>query len=351
MRDKHIQVEEDKDLLKAIQKAVSENVNTHHEEIQSAIWLKFAFYFILIAGTYASLYFINTPSLFILNYIVYGLASLLFAFNFAHDFSHDTIFKNKKWNELAFILIYTIVGGHAEAWKERHIRSHHFAPNVKDYDSDLQITGIIRVIPGSDYKWYHKYQYIYAPFTYTIYSLFWVFIKDFVIYFSGEQQPKDKNVYYHISFWIQKVVYLTYIFILPLLLSNQVWYVVLLGFLLMHFILSLFLLFTFFMTHHVESTLYPTTDENGFINASWVMNQIKSSNDMYPYSRSANFIFGGFNNHIAHHLFPNKHHIHYPHLNKTLYQVLNENGIQPNQTTYWGGIVSHIRLLKKMGIK
>ncbi len=351
MRDKHLQIEEDRVLLKAIRGAVNNNVKTHQKEIQLLIWLKFAFYFTLIVVFYTGIYFINIPSLFILNYVLYGLASLLLAFNFAHDFSHDTIFKNKKWNNLAFISIYTIVGGHAEAWKERHISSHHFAPNVKDYDSDLQITGIIRVIPGSDYKWYHKYQYIYAPFAYTIYSLFWVFIKDFVIYFSGEQNPKDKNFYYHLSFWVQKFVYLTYILIMPILFSSQIWYVVFSGFILMHLILSLFLLFTFFMTHHVENTYYPTTDENGFINTSWFMNQIKSSNDMYPYSQTANFIFGGFNNHIAHHLFPNKHHIHYPTLNKTLYNILNVNGIQPNQTTYWGGIVSHLRLLKKMGEK
>ena len=81
------------------------------------------------------------------------------------------------------------------------------------------------------------------------------------------------------------------------------------------------------------------------------MNQVKSSNDMYPYSRVANFIFGGFNNHIAHHLFPHVHHIHYPELNKVLYSTLLQNGISPNQTTYWGGVLSHLRHLKKLSVK
>jgi linoleoyl-CoA desaturase len=103
------------------------------------------------------------------------------------------------------------------------------------------------------------------------------------------------------------------------------------------------------MTHHVESTSYPTTDEQGYINTSWVMNQIRSSNDMHPFSQLANFILGGFNNHIAHHLFPHYHHIHYPAINKIVYQVLRDNHIEPNQTTYWGGVLSHLRLLKKMG--
>src|SRR5690606_11494255 len=175
---------------------------------------------------------------------------------------------------------------------------------VEDYDSDLNITKLIRVIPNSQYIWYHKYQHIYAPFAYTTYSLFWVFIKDFVILFSKDEYTKKKNFKYHLSFWTQKIIYVTFILELPILFSGQVWHIVLIGFLLMHITQSLFLLFTFFMTHHVEVTEYPTTDENGYINTSWFMNQIKSSNDMHPFSETANFILGGFNNHIAHHLFP-----------------------------------------------
>jgi linoleoyl-CoA desaturase len=240
------------------------------------------------------------------------------------------------------------VGAHAEAWKQRHINSHHYAPNVENYDSDLNITKLIRVIPDSQHFWYHKYQHIYAPFAYTTYSLFWVFIKDFVILFSKEVYTENKNLKYHLSFWAQKIFYISFILVLPLLFSGQAWYIVLLGFLLMHLTQSLFLLLTFFMTHHVEETEYPTTDAQGYINTSWLMNQVKSSNDMHPFSETANFILGGFNNHIAHHLFPHFHHIHYPKLNRILYGFLIKNGITPNQTTYWGGIVSHFKLLKRM---
>ena len=217
--------------------------------------------------------------------------------------------------------------------------------------SDLKISKLIRVIPNSEYFWYHRYQHFYAPFAYTTYSLFWVFIKDFVILFSKDEYTDKKDFKYHLSFWTQKVFYLTFILVLPLLFSNQIWYTVLAGFLLMHLSQSLFLLFTFFMTHHVEQTEYPTTDNNGFIKTSWFMNQIKSSNDMHPFSETANFILGGFNNHIAHHLFPHYHHIHYPKLNRILYDILLENDIKPNRTTYRGGIVSHLRLLKRMSIE
>lgn len=346
MKDRHIHIPQDSELLKSIYKQVEEKLIRNPVEFKVIIWTKFIFYVSLMVASYWALFRIESALLFVLCFVIFGFAALLFAFNFAHDFSHGTIFRKAKWDNLGFILIYAINGAHAEAWKERHIKSHHFAPNVEHYDSDLEISSLIRVIPGSKHSWFHKFQHIYAPIAYTSYSLFWVFIKDFSIL---SATGKSAGIKYHLSFWTQKLFYLTYLLILPIVFSLQSWWVVLIGFLVMHLLQSLFLLFTFFMTHHVEGVEYPTTDKNGYINTSWVMNQIKSSNDMYPFSFTANFIFGGFNNHIAHHLFPHIHHIYYPELNRILFKILTDNGVKPHQTTYWGGVCSHFRLLKRMG--
>lgn len=351
MKDKHIHIQSDSDLLKTIYRQVETTVLLTHQKFTLILWSKFIGYALLTVGSYTGLYFIQHPFLFIICYVLFGFAALLLAFNFAHDLSHNTVFRSKKWNNLGFICIYTLNGAHAEAWKQRHIHSHHYAPNVEEYDSDLKISSLIRVIPGSPHYWYHSFQHIYAPLAYTTYSLFWVFIKDFVLLFSKDNYQTAKGFTYHLSFWFQKLCYLSYLVALPLLFSVQPWIIVLSGFLLMHLCQSLFLLFTFFMTHHVEGVEYPTTDENGYINTSWLMNQIKSSNDMHPFSPFANFVFGGFNNHIAHHLFPHIHHIYYPQLSKVLYAILNSHHIAPNHTTYTGGIISHIRLLKHMSKK
>lgn len=350
MRDKHIHIAQDSELLKIIYREVDEQLDLNPKKFLWRIWFKFIFYFSFSIYTYTLLFKTLSPLHFVFSFVLYGFVTLLFAFNFSHDFSHNTIFKSKKLNNLCFILIYTIVGAHAEAWKLRHVNSHHYAPNVKDYDSDLKITKLIRVTPDGERLWYHKYQHLYAPLAYTTYSLFWIFIKDFVILFSKDEYTKKKGFRYHLSFWCQKLVYVHLVLVLPILFSEQTWYVVLIGFMMMHLTQSLFLLFTFFMTHHVENTTYPDTDESGFIQSSWLMNQIKSSNDMHPFSETANFILGGFNNHIAHHLFPHIHHIHYPKLNRILYGLLQKHNIQPNQTTYWGGIVSHLKRLKQMSV-
>lgn len=349
MKDKHIQIPKDSELLRSIYKLADQHVELDSASFRTKLIIKFIFYLFASVFFYYTLFIPTNPTLFMVCYIAFGFSSLLFAFNFAHDLSHNTIFKSKKQNNFFFILIYALLGAHGEAWKQRHVHSHHYAPNVKDYDSDLKITKMIRVIPQSEKFWYHQFQHWYAPLAYTTYSLFWVFIKDFVILFYKDEFTKRKGFYYHLSFWLQKVFYVAYILVIPILFSIHSWQWVLLSFIMMHLSQSLFLLFTFFMTHHVESSEYPVTDENGYIQTTWIMNQIKSSNDMHPFSEFANFIFGGFNNHIAHHLFPHIHHIHYPQLNRFLYKHLEKHEIIPNQTTYWGGIASHLRHLKKMG--
>jgi linoleoyl-CoA desaturase len=333
MRDKHIHIPKHNELFKNIHKQISEKLIINKKHFLIKLWFKFFFYFSFLILAYSLLFIVEQPILFVGIFILYGFISLLIAFNFAHDLSHNTVFKSKKLNNFFYVFTFTIVGAHADAWKKRHVNSHHYAPNVKDYDSDLKITKLIRVIPNSEYYWFHKFQHLYAPIAYTTYSLFWVFIKDFVILFSKDENSPKKGFSYHLLFWAQKAIYILLLIIFPILFSNQTGLIVFIGFLLMHLVQSLFLLFTFFMTHHVEETEYPTTDENGKINTSWMMNQIISSNDMHPFSTTANFILGGFNNHIAHHLFPHIHHIHYPQLNRVLYDILLQNNIKPNQTS------------------
>jgi len=349
MKDRHIHVAADSQLLKAIYKRVAQELVVDKLAFIRAMVTKFLFYFLLTILAYVALFKIANPIGFVGCFVGYGFISLLFAFNFSHDFSHNTVFKSKRLNHICFVVMYTVVGAHAEAWKLRHVNSHHYAPNVAEYDSDLKISNLIRVVPGSKHYWFHRYQHLYAPLAYTSYSLFWIFVKDFIILFGKDDYAIKKTFIYYLSFTLQKISYVLLLLVFPMCFALQSWGMVLLGFLLMHLAQSLFLLFTFFMTHHVESTQYPVTDAAGYINASWLMNQIKSSNDMHPFSKTANFILGGFNKHIAHHLFPHYHHIFYPQISRILYQILQEQGIEPNATSYWGGIQSHLRLLRKMG--
>ncbi len=194
MKDRHINIIEDSRLLKKVIAEVDNGLKANSTAITILLIVKFCVYSFLVVFFYSLLFSTENQLLFFMAYIAFGLSAVLFGFNFAHDFSHNTVFKNKNINNAGFTILYTLVGAHAEAWKYRHIHSHHYAPNVKDYDSDLQITDLIRVEPDSPYKWFHRYQHWYALITYMSYSLYWVFIKDFMIYFSDKTHPSRNNV-------------------------------------------------------------------------------------------------------------------------------------------------------------
>lgn len=348
MKDKHLRVEADLQFFKSLQARLKAELPLDDPAQRLKIIGKFLFYSSWSLASYLAIWMVTTPLLLVLAYLSFGFASMLMAFNFAHDLSHDALFAKKSWNNAGYTLLYSLVGAHAEAWKRRHVDSHHFAPNVKDYDTDLQITTLIRVEPSAPCMPYHRYQHWYAPLAYSSYSLYWIFIKDFYIYVQDTRAGRIRWSY-HFSFWLQKVFYLGYTLLLPLFFSSlsPLWFIA--AFLLMHLSQSVFLLFTFFITHHVGQTQYFETDADGYIQSSWLNNQLCSSNDFYPFSEPANFIFGGFNNHIAHHLFPHIHHIHYPRLNRILYAALEERGFTPNRTGFFSGARAHLRHLRDMG--
>src|SRR5687768_10770497 len=113
LKDKHIHIPEDSKLLKSIYLNVDKELMKNRRNDQLFILTKFLFYFSFTLTFYSLLYFVNNSLLFVLCYILYGFSALLLAFNFAHDLSHNTVFKNKKHNDLGFILIYSLVGAHA----------------------------------------------------------------------------------------------------------------------------------------------------------------------------------------------------------------------------------------------
>lgn len=349
MKARHLKVEADTALYKLISNRLRNELPFNKRKANLYFILKALFYCSIGAISYYLVFIIHNPILFILNFILFGFVAVLLCFNFAHDLSHHSVIKKLFWDNFFFEFIYTLVGAHPEAWKNRHVHSHHFAPNVEHFDTDLAITGLIRVLPNSDVKWYHQYQHLYAPLAYMSYSFYWVFIKDFLVL--NKFSPKDslQKGRYYLTFIFLKAFYLIYIIVLPLVYSNQKVWVVILAFLLMHMVQSLYTLFTFFITHHVDESHYPTADKDGEINTSWFKNQVASSNDFYPFSNLANFIFGGVNNHIAHHLFPHINHFYYPEVNRILYQELISNGIVPNRSSYLGGVYSHLKLLKLRG--
>ena len=63
------------------------------------------------------------------------------------------------------------------------------------------------------------------------------------------------------------------------------------------------------------------------------------------------WLVGGLNFQIEHHLFPRISHVHYPAISELVEQTCREFGIRYTvHRSFWAGIVSHFRWLRRMGM-
>lgn len=288
-----------------------------------------------------------------LAYLSVGFTMLMMGINFGHDGAHGCLTGNKKFDGTLFQILYAIQGLGGYMWQIRHNSAHHIFPNVYDRDSDLEMSPLILLNPKQKSKPIHKYQHIYAPFLYVIVTLFWIFVEDFVILIRKDSaNAKIKKI--PTIEWIKiiaiKLIYLFNFIVLPTIVTHFSWQQIIGAFLIMHFIVSVFLTFTFFISHHIQEIEYVrANEETNIIENSWLSHQINTTIDFHPDSPIAHFIFGGFNTHIAHHIFPEICHIHYPTLTKIVKETLEENkvGYWYKSFTFWQGVKSHIRHLKR----
>lgn len=308
-------------------------------------WLIFKAVILALAFTGGLALILNGGSgLLFIGYPLAGLSLLLAGFNFAHDAAHNALFKSRRLNALAFEFIFNLQGASGYLWKIRHIHSHHPFPNLEHCDADMELNSLIRLSHSQPLRGYHRFQHLYAPFLYSIYSLFWIFYKDPVLLFRQKQGNlfiTQISLLEKMKFFLYKSVYLGFFLFLPVYLHG----IIAAGaFLFMHLLVSLFMLFTFIISHHVEETRI-----DGDRPLPRALHQVATAADFHPRRRWANFIFGGFNTHVAHHLFPRVPNAHYPRISRIIQKQLKKAGVEYHCFSYGQGICSHLRLLRRMG--
>ena len=117
----------------------------------------------------------------------FGVSSILTAFNLAHDAAHNALTPNRRLNAVIYFLTFNLQGANAALWKLRHIGSHHVFPNVQGGDADLDDNGLLRMSASTPWRWYYRYQHLYAPLLYMLFSLHWIFVYD--VQFLFKKQP------------------------------------------------------------------------------------------------------------------------------------------------------------------
>jgi linoleoyl-CoA desaturase len=282
-----------------------------------------------------------------------GLVVASIGFNVMHDGAHGS-YSRKKWvNELMGHSL-NLLGGSVYLWKQKHNENHHTFTNVEGMDDDIDIKPWMRVHPHQPKHWFHRFQHIYGLLLYGLTYLFWVFYNDLKKYFSGkiaDHTPmKPMSLKEHIIFWVTKVSYVLVFIVLPMFFAGVV--PTLVGYGVMVFVTGVFIAVVFQLAHVVEDTDFvnPPTDGDRIENE-WAIHQVNTTVNFATHNKVWNWLFGGLNFQVEHHLFPRISHVHYPEINKRLKQVCAEFGVKYREfPTLRSALWSHLVYLRQVGM-
>lgn len=284
----------------------------------------------------------------------FGMAGI--GLSVMHDANHGG-YSNKSWVNNFLGLSLNLVGGNSLNWKIQHNVLHHTYTNIHEVDEDISPRGILRMTPYGPWKWFHKFQHMYAWFFYGLLTLVWVVVKDFVriLRYHKDGMLKKQKANYATEWAIllaSKAVYVGYVAVLPALLLDVAWWQILVGFLTMHYVGGFILAIIFQPAHVIDGTEYPMPDDDGKMENSWAIHQLLTTTNFANNNRILNWYVGGLNFQVEHHLFPNICHVHYRDLSHIVKYTAEEFGLPyKSEPTFIGALVSHAKLLKQLGAR
>ena len=316
----------------------------------SMMWTKIAAGLIVLAGSWIALYTLKTNAwFFVALYLLSGLAQTFLLLNIAHDSNHNAISSIPAVNK-TLNYVFDLCGISSYMWRILHHRGHHSCINLHGEDDALTGRGIFRFTPFEPRAGYHRFQHVYALFFYAMFSLDYVFVRDFESFFFPKhdylRRTKHPLREYAILF-AGKAFYLTYMLVLPVLLLGKSPLLVGGAFLLVHLIVGLSVTLVFQTTHTIDTTYFPA-DRGEFENG--VYHIFATTADYATSNPVVGWLVGGLNHHIAHHLCPFVCHTHYASLTRIVKETAEEFGVPYRQhPTMSRAILHHLILLKQLG--
>ena len=300
----------------------------------------------------AILLFHDQQFLSILLLMVMGFVAVMIVFNIVHDASHNVLFKNPDYNRIA-VYFGDLMGMNSYIWNIRHNMQHHTFTNIVGGDILLDSVPLIRVSQYQKKYSFQKYQALYAPLLYAVYSIFWVFVLD-LSFFLRKEMGNIKNIRHSRAEWLKlfffKSFYLVYMILIPVLVINISLTQVIAGFFIYHGAAGLLLSSIVVLGHCVEEVQYVEPDANGLINNSWMQHEWDTTSDCATNSRLLHWISGGLNTHLAHHLYPKICHCHYYDITRIIKEHCKEKEVRYPHHNFIEAIISHFRFLKKQAI-
>src|SRR5580658_5007276 len=224
------------------------------------MWVKIAAGLAVLVGSWIALYAFKPDSWkFVALYLLSGLAQTFLLLNIAHDSNHNAISSVPSVNKL-LNYVFDVCGINSYMWRILHHRGHHSCINLHGEDDALTGRGIFRFTPHEPRASYHRFQHIYALFFYAMFSLDYVFVRDFECFFfpSHEYLRRTRHApREHVILFAGKAFYITYMLILPMVLLGKSPWLVAGAFVVVHLIVGLTVSLVFQTTHTIDTTYFP----------------------------------------------------------------------------------------------
>jgi linoleoyl-CoA desaturase len=314
------------------------------------MWVKIAVGLAVLAGSWITLYALRPGSWkFVALYLLGGIAQTFLLLNIAHDSNHNAISSRPLVNK-TLNYVFDLCGISSYMWRILHHRGHHSCINLHGEDDAISGRGIFRFTPHDSRAPWHRFQHIYALFLYALFSLDYVFMRDFQHFFfptHGYLKRTKHSLRDYVTLFVGKGFYLTYMLVLPVLVLGKSPLLVAGAFLLVHLIVGLSVTLVFQTTHTIDSTYFPS-DRGEFENG--VYHIFATTADYATENPLVSWLAGGLNHHIVHHLCPFVCHTHYAPLTRIVKETAEEFGVPYRQhPTMTRAIRHHLILLKQLG--
>lgn len=314
------------------------------------MWIKIAAGLAVLAGSWIALYAFNPGSWkFVALYLLGGLAQTFLLLNIAHDSNHNAISSVPSVNK-TLNYVFDLCGISSYMWRILHHRGHHSCINIHDEDDALNGRGLLRFTPYEPRLRLQRFQHIYALFLYAMFSLDYVFARDFQCFFfpTHDYLKQTKHPARElVILFAGKAFYITYMLILPVVVLGKSVVLVGVSFLLVHLVVGLTVSLVFQTTHTVDDTYFPA-GRGEFDNG--VYHIFATTADYATTNPIVSWLTGGLNHHIVHHLCPFVCHTHYAPLTQIVKQTAEEFGVPYRQNpTMTRAVWHHLVLLRQLG--
>lgn len=260
-----------------------------------------------------------------------------------HTANHCAISRNPHRNKYIGWFM-DLIGSSATIWGYEHQVAHHGEPNEYHHDNDCEIGApVVRMHPEIPYApGPMEYQHILIPIAMTIGFFKW-YVGDFGHY----MRKSVGNVRMAIDRddWMQLLGFKAFWFLIHIVIPvyfNGVWLALAQCFVFMgvggHYLENIFIV------NHIQNGLVPPAD------AHWASKQVLATANWKSRSVFWNWVSGGLNHQIEHHMFPAMATYWYPHISATVEQCCKDHGLTyydyPDFSTAW---ISMWTYLKDMG--